>query len=71
MAKVVITIEDRPGDRVNVVCEPSFDTMMKMVNCGFDLTAGQGYAVSALRRVVEAGKEKGPLKLLVPRVAHA
>ena len=71
MAKIVITIEDNiVTGRVKAVCTPSFETMMKKVNAGGSLTSAEAYAVAALRRVLEAEKQQGPLNVLVPRVAH-
>lgn len=70
MAKVTITIEDLPGpgNKVKIVAEPNFETMMKMDISGNILTSAHGYAVLALNSIRSAAKRMGPQVLEIPRV---
>lgn len=58
MAKVTITIEDKPGGGVAVTAEPNFATMMKMETSGHKLTSAHGYAMSALLHIRSKSKEQ-------------
>ena len=68
MAKVIITIEDLPNDEVSVIAQPNFETMMKMVVSGHEVTSAQGYAVNALNSIRKSAKEEGRMKINVPRI---
>ena len=68
MAKVVITIEDLPNGKVRTVCEPNFETMMKMKMSGGELTSAHGYAFQCLNAIREESKRRGPTKILIPRL---
>jgi hypothetical protein len=57
MAKVTITIEDKPDGKVNTVCEPSFEIMMQMLTSGHQLTSAQGYAVHCLNALRHASQK--------------
>ena len=67
MAKVIITIEDLPNDKVKTTCSPSFETMMRMHLSGTRLTAAHGYALAAINKIVEEAKNGCPSRILIPR----
>lgn len=67
MAKIVITIEDRPDGKVKCVSSPDFATLMKMSESGHAWTAAQGMALFALNRIWQEGKRSGPTKIILPR----
>lgn len=68
MAKITITIEDTPGDRVKIISAPTFDTMANMVNSGELMTSAHGYALRMIRAARDLSKETGPATILIPRV---
>lgn len=68
MAKITITIEDLPGNKVSVKAEPTLETMFKMELAGDSLTSAQGYAFTALRAIREESKKQTPTKIIIPRV---
>jgi hypothetical protein len=52
--KIVITIEDQPGDAVKIVSTPSYKEMYEMVlNSQDNYTLGVGCAMFALRKILE------------------
>jgi len=68
MAKVTITITDLPGDKVEVICDPTFETMAKMNESGHPWTSAHGYALRALNAIRKAGKEKEPTLIHIPKL---
>lgn len=68
MAKITITIEDFPGDKVKVVSDPSFENMVKIAHNGSRLTAAHGYAFLALNAIREESKKREPkLNIILPK----
>lgn len=70
--KITITIEDKPEEKVSVVSDPNFETMMKMITSGEELTGAQGYALFVLNKIRERAKEpttKSPIWL--PRLGRS
>lgn len=65
MAKITITIED-VGNRVRVVCNPSFDAIAKIVVTGHGHTLAHGYAIAAVNRILKLSKEMVPLHISLP-----
>lgn len=52
MAKVIITIEDLPGEKVKIVTEPSMEQIIRMDVSGFTpLTAAEGMAFKVLNGI--------------------
>lgn len=70
MAKITISIEDIDGGKVRIVSTPSFETVAKMINSGESVSDAHGYALAMLRRAREISKEKGPIKILIPRLGR-
>lgn len=70
MAKILIEIEDLPDNKVRVVATPNFDTMMRIVASGNEITSAHGYALAAMRAIRECSKDK-TITLQVPRVGRA
>jgi hypothetical protein len=68
MAKVTITIEDLPGNKVKVISDPSLETMFKMNLSGGDMTSAHGYAFAALNAIRRESKTKDPSPILIPKV---
>lgn len=69
MAKVIITLEDNLDKGVAVKAEPNFETMMKKVNSGNNLSSAEGYAISALVHIRNKAKEQeGLMKVGIPKV---
>lgn len=68
MAKITITIEDLPNNAVKVVCDPTFETMMKMHLSGIGLTAAHGYAFKAINEIRRTSKQTQILKAPIPRL---
>ena len=72
MAKVVIEIEDMPGNRVSVKATPNFETICKMDLSGHTLTSAHGYAVAMLNTARQISKSNDPKNvILIPRVGKA
>ena len=67
MAKITVVIEDLPGGKVKVACEPNFETMMKMELSGTRLTSAHGYALLALNAIRNESKRIAPTRILIPR----
>lgn len=70
MAKVVVTIEDMPGQMVRMTANPSFETMITAAKDGHEITAAQAYAMKAMRLMAEEAKSKRSKKTLIeiPRI---
>ena len=58
MAKVTITFEDSPNDKVKIVSDPSFETMAKMEISGNGLSSAHGYALTAINSIRAASKKQ-------------
>lgn len=70
MAKITITIEDKPDNKVAVRIDPSFETLASMVNHGEKLTSAQAYAMFAVRMLREESKRKEPTPIFIPRLGR-
>lgn len=69
MAKVIIEIEDIPGDKVKITSNPTMETMIKMELSGDRLTSAHGYAYACLNEIRKLSKSQDPTnKLLIPRL---
>lgn len=66
MARVVIVIEDLPGDKVKVEATPNFETMMAMDISGNKLTSAHGYAFAVLNYIRKLSKQNSPIIRQVP-----
>lgn len=73
MARITITIEDRPENRVEVVVTPRAEELMnKIASHGpTSLTSAEAYALLCVRALREESKRQGPTRVLVPRVGRA
>lgn len=68
MAKITFTIEDKPDGNVSVVSDPPASDILALIATGKDYTPAHGYAMTALNAIRKAGKSKGPMQVLVPRL---
>lgn len=68
MARVVMVFEDTEdgSGKVRVEVTPKAETLFKMNDSGWELTAAQAYALNAVRSIREASKKEGPLLIKVP-----
>lgn len=58
MAKITFTIEDVPEKgSVRFTSEPSFETMIKRLQSGHELTAAMGYACFVMNQLQGKSKE--------------
>lgn len=65
MARVVIVIEDRPGNKVQVTSNPNCETMIKMRLSGNLLESSHGYAFIALNAIqAESKKNAGKRQII-------
>lgn len=73
MAKITITIEDKPNSRVEVIVTPPAESLLnKIASHGPNsLTSAEAYALCAVRTVREESKRNGPTRIMVPRVGRA
>ena len=67
MAKITITIEDAPGDKVKVTCDPTFETMMILAKLG-KLESSHGYAYAAINAIRKESQAKQPSLIKIPRI---
>lgn len=67
MARIVITIEDLPNDKVKIEANPNFETMMAMDLSGQTLTSAHGYAFSALNHVRKIAQQNSIIRE-IPRL---
>lgn len=67
MAKIILCIEDQPGDKVKVTCDPTFETMMLIAKHG-KLESSHGYAFKAINAIREESKSKEPSLIKIPRI---
>lgn len=69
LMKIVITIEDQPGDKVKITSIPTFETMAKMINSGEESTSAMGYAMQMVNVARKESKSKDPeTKIWLPKV---
>jgi hypothetical protein len=62
VAKVTFTIEDNlETGKVNVVSDPSFETMCKMDLSGEKLTAAHGYALFCINQLRKESQSRSPI----------
>lgn len=70
MSKVLIEIEDMPGDKVAIKMSPTFETMMKKNESGFPLTSGEAYAIAAINTIRKESKHNESTQILIPRIGR-
>jgi len=68
VAKVVITIEDIPDNKVKITCDPSLEKMIQMELSGNNLTSAHGYAFKTLNEIRKESKVNGPTLLDIPKI---
>lgn len=68
MAKIVLTFEDKPGDKVSVDAKPKFSELVQIEISGAGLTSAQAYALFALNKIREESKKRDKMKLILPRI---
>lgn len=71
MAKIIITIEDMPGDKVKAVMNPPFASIaLKVKNSLTPLTAAEIYGVAAINKIMDLNRanKKEPTKIIIPRL---
>ena len=66
MAKCTITITDLPGDKVQIIAEPNFATMMEIDNSGNRLTSAHGMAFALLNHARDLSKKNDPIVRKIP-----
>jgi hypothetical protein len=71
MPKITITIEDKPGDLVEVIFTPTCEMLIQKHASGHGLTSAEGYALFVANRLREASKQQGSLRILIPRIGRA
>lgn len=67
--KITITINDSLDGKVSVTSDPKFATLAAMINSGEKSTSAMGYAMLAIRVILEESKNPGPTKILLPKVS--
>ncbi len=71
MAKVIITIEDMPGDKVKAVMNPPFAQLaLKVKNSLTPLSPAEVYGIAAINKVMEINnkQKKEPTKIIIPKL---
>lgn len=70
MAKIVITIEDKPGNMVKTVIEPSFAILsMKIKNTTQPLTSAEALGIFCVNKILEEQKKtKEPTRIIIPKL---
>lgn len=69
MARITLTIEDKPNGNVSVIADPTFETMIKMNISGDNLTSAHGYALSCINHIRRLSKSgKGDLIAPMPKL---
>lgn len=70
MAKIIITIEDKPNGKVKVDCNPSFEAMATLAKFG-KLESAHGYAFTAIRAIREESRKQDPKGMIIklPRIS--
>lgn len=73
MAKVTITIEDMPENKVRVISTPSAETLLqKIASHGPEsLTSSEAYTLFVLRQLREESKNQRSTNIIVPRIGRA
>lgn len=71
MSKIVVTIEDKPGDLVEVIFTPTCETLIQKNASGNGMTSAEGYALSVANHLRRVSKEQGSLRVLIPRIGRA
>lgn len=67
MAECIIRIKDLPGGKVSIEATPNFETMMKIDESGYGLTAAHGYALRLLNEARKTSKSQDPTnRILIP-----
>lgn len=70
MAKVTITLEDKPGGRVEVICNPKFEEMAKAITGGLSQSDAYGmglFLANALLKRFRDLRQNRPMgKLILP-----
>lgn len=70
MAKVTITIEDQPGNRVKVDVAPRAETLIKKYVSGHELSSAEAYALYCIRQLREESRRKEPIRVMIPRIGR-
>lgn len=71
VSECIIRIKNLPGGKVSIEATPNFETMMKMDESGYGLTAAHGYALSALNHMRSVSKSNDPTnRLILPSIGH-
>jgi len=71
MAKITITIRDiELVNRVEIISDPSFESMMKSHLGGKQFTAAEAYAIAMINKVRELSRDnfQKTLKVIIPKV---
>lgn len=69
MAKVIIEIEDLPGDKVQIKATPNFEYIAKMEASGERLTPAHGYGIALLNKARQISQSNEPTnKIYIPKV---
>ena len=68
MAKVIIEFEDKFNGGVKVVCNPTFEEIMKKQESGEIMSSAEAYAIFALNQVRSEAKKVDPTRILIPKV---
>jgi len=70
VAKVTITIEDRPNGMVEMKMDPTGETLIKKQVSGEGLTSAEGYALALANRAREISKQPGNIVVGIPRIGR-
>lgn len=71
MPKVIIIIEDMPGNKVKATSNPTGETLIKKHASGHELSSAEAYALFMLRQLREESKRQGNMRILIPRIGRA
>lgn len=63
--KITLTLQDKPDGGVEVISNPSFETMAQMINSGHDISSAQAYALTAINAIKKASKNQDPASNLI------
>ena len=73
MAKIIITIEDMPGDKVKSVMSPPFAQLaMKVKNSLTPLTAAEIYGIAAINKIMDINRsnKKEKTRIIIPNIGR-
>lgn len=70
MAELIIKFKDLAGGKVEIISQPSNETLLNKINSGNSVTAAEAYALRAMRSIREDAKHQGQLIAPVPRVGR-